>query len=103
MALPQTAALCLAEETAGGPADAFIDGTEFCHLHPPPEGSLHLTLPEPVRSKAIDFCWAETHPVAVSGALSRCLVLVYAPRDEQELAVVVSLLETSWRFARGGL
>ena len=38
MASPEQCPLYLADEFAGGPPEAFIDGHEFCHLHPLPEG-----------------------------------------------------------------
>jgi hypothetical protein len=44
LASPETLALWLPDNIALGPREAFIDGHEFCHLHPSPEGSLHLTL-----------------------------------------------------------
>src|SRR5882724_5278931 len=34
MASPNCRALWLPDRWAGGPRDAFIDGHEFCHLHP---------------------------------------------------------------------
>src|SRR5206468_2976869 len=37
MAASGVLALCLPDICAGGPPDAFIDGHEFCHLHPWPE------------------------------------------------------------------
>jgi hypothetical protein len=98
---PRTLALCLRDHAAGGPPDAFIDDSEFCHLHPSPAGCLHLTLPQPLRSQAIDAGWAEPHPIAVSGSISASLVMVYAPRNESELDVVVWLVKASARFARG--
>src|SRR5882724_2319163 len=45
MASPESRALALPDRLAGGPPDSFIDAHEFCHLHPLPEGSIHLTLP----------------------------------------------------------
>jgi phospholipase/carboxylesterase len=103
MASPDTAALALEDEYAVGPVEAFIDLPEFCHLHAPPEGGVHLTLPPAVMGAAIELGWGETHPAAQTGAVSPSLVAVYAPRDERELAAVMALVETSWRFARGRL
>jgi hypothetical protein len=102
MAAPQSVALYLPDRYAEGPDDAFIDGHEFCHLHPPPHGSLHLTLPNPLREYAIRLGWAEQHPVARAGIMPETLVLVFAPRDRQELAVVQYLVWSSFRYARGG-
>jgi len=96
-----TVALCVPYELAHGPADAFIDDHEFCHIHPLPEGSLHLTLPDTLRQQAIENGWAELHPLARTGSLSPSLAMVYAPRNEQELEVVLKLVLASSRFARG--
>jgi Family of unknown function (DUF5519) len=101
MASAATSALCLAEGRAGGPRVAFIDANEFCHILPPPEGTIHLTLPAAERAFAIECGWAEEHPIARTGALSPNLVTLYAPRDEGELAVAQRLIESSWQFARG--
>jgi hypothetical protein len=101
MACPGSLALCLPDHLARGPEEAFIDGHEFCHLHPPPDGSIHLTLPNPLRDSAIRLGWAEPHPVTQAGAMPKTLVMVYAPRDDEELAVVQQLIRSSCRFARG--
>ena len=102
MASPETLALCLPDELALGPSAAFIDGSEFCHLHPPPEGSVHLTLPAPVRELIIQLGWAEEHPMARSGYVSALLVMVFAPRTAKELTVVTQLVRISRDFAGGG-
>lgn len=101
MASPKSRALCLPDRCAGGPQDAFIDDHEFCHLHPLPEGSIHLTLPNPLRDQMVELGWAEQHPVARAGAMPKTLVLVYAPRDRAELAIALHLIWSSCQFARG--
>jgi len=101
MACPGSLALWLPDRFACGPDDAFIDGHEFCHLHPPPDGSIHLTLPNPLRDSAIRLGWAEPHPTTRAGAMPKTLVMVYAPRDQEELAVVHQFVLSSCRFARG--
>ena len=103
MACPQSLALWLPDRYAGGPAEAFIDGHEFCHLHPLPQGSIHLTLPNPLRDHAIGLGWAEPHPITRAGIMPKTLVLVYAPRDSQELTVIQQLVWSSCRFARGSI
>lgn len=105
MASDATSALSIVDGCAGGPAEAFIDACEFCHVLPPPEGTIHLTLPSAEKAIAIEGGWAEEHPVSRAGALSPLLVTLYAPRDEDELAMAVRFIESSWRFAlwgRGG-
>ncbi|WNG15853.1 luciferase family protein [Cystobacter fuscus] len=91
----------LKEQDAHGPQEAFLLGLEFAHLHPSPDGSLHLPLPEPLRSKAIASGWAEKHPLAGYPSVSRDIVMVYAPRDPAEIEVVTTLVTASWRYARG--
>lgn len=101
MSSPETRALCLPDRLAHGPAEAFIDDHEFCHLHPAPHGGLHLTLPNPLRAAVIEAGWAEEHPAVRVGVLPPTLVMVYAPRDEGELKMVVSLVGASRQFALG--
>lgn len=81
--------------------DAFMLGREFAHVHPEPDSSLHLTLPEPVRSDAIAMGWAEPHPLAGLPTISRNIVLVYAPRDASELDQVAALARASHSYALG--
>src|ERR1044071_7668634 len=76
MASRQARALYLPDEIAAGPADAFIDQHEFCHLHPLPEGTIHPTLPVPVLERVMELGWAERHPISTAGIL-RTLVMVY--------------------------
>jgi hypothetical protein len=100
MASVATKALYLPIGLARGPAEAFVDENEFCYLHPPPAGSIHLTLPNPQRQMAIDLNWAELHPGVTAGVVPPTLVMVYAPRNEHELAIVLELVNTSYGFAK---
>ena len=101
MASPKSHALWLPDRCAGGPASAFIDAHEFCHLHPLPEGSIHLTLPNPLRDQMVRLGWAEQHPLVRAGVMPETLVMVYAPRDTEELAISLNLVWNSCQFARG--
>src|SRR5688572_27260540 len=91
ISVPGARALVLLDSTTGPPA-AFLVGQEFAHMHPPPDQSLHLTLPEPRAREAIRAGWAEFHPFVEAGHLPPTVVMVYAPRDEAELAVVSGLV-----------
>ncbi|MFY0310477.1 luciferase family protein [Leisingera sp. D0M16] len=84
-----------------GPSRAFMLGPEFAHIHPGPDHSLHMTLPESVRAEAIAKGWAEPHPLAGQPTVSKDIVLVFAPRDESELDTVTRLATASWAYARG--
>ncbi len=101
MAAASSLALCVCDEFAHGPPEAFIDNHEFCLLHSLPQGSIHLTLPYEIREKAIRSGWAEQHPGTKAGIMPSTLVMVYAPRDAEELRVVFDLISASLRFAKG--
>ncbi len=76
-------------------------GSEFAHLHPPYDGSLHLVLPAEVASKVIDKGWGELHPMARGGGHSAVPLMVYGPRNDEELEVVWVILRASFEFAGG--
>lgn len=99
MTSADTLALWIPDEAAMGPPEAFIDDHEFCHIHPLPEGGLHLTLPPAIRKRAILSGWAEEHPIVRVEAISPALVMVYSPRDEEEIEVVHELFMASFHFA----
>ncbi len=94
VSVPGARAFVLDEATAGGPAEAFQAGREFAHIHPPYDGSLHLTLPIDVAEAAYATGWGEPHPLSGTP-------LVFGPRDEAELEVVWELLRSSYEHARG--
>jgi len=100
MASEQCRALSISDSMAGGPPEAFIDGHEFCHIHPLPDACIHLTLPGAVIERVVALGWAERHPVHGVGVL-KTLVMVYAPRNVGELEVVAKLIESSRLFATG--
>jgi hypothetical protein len=101
ISVPGARALWLADSVAEGPPEAFLVGREFAHLHPPPDESLHAMLPSALAEEAIAAGWAELHPVARLGLIPKTAVMVYAPRDDEELEVVERLIRESHDFARG--
>jgi len=103
ISVPGARALWLEPNDARGPREAFLVGREFAHLHPSPEGSLHVALPASLASEAIERGWAEIHPVARLGLIPGNVVMVYAPRDDAEVAVVLGLVRAALAFARGEL
>ena len=46
ISVPGAEALCLEHGRGCGCREAFMIGTEFAHVHPPQDGSLHMMLPE---------------------------------------------------------
>jgi phospholipase/carboxylesterase len=79
--------------------DAFMIECEFAHLHPPHDGSLHMTLPPDLVESVIANGWAERHPLAGKFGLPDNIVMIYGPRDDDELMVVADLLHASHRWA----
>lgn len=103
ISVPGAEALTLPPGAAGGPPEAFMIATEFAHLHPAPDHSLHLVLPPDLARAAISTGWAEQHPVARRGLITSGAVMVYAPRDDEEAEVVAALVAASHAYAsRGG-
>ena len=102
ISVPGARGLFLDEGCPTGPTTAFLREREFAHLHPDPDWSLHLALPDETADLAIDRGWAELHLVARTPELPGSVVLVYAPRDHEEAEVVLALLEASRDFAVGG-
>lgn len=96
---PGTVGLHLRPACACADPRAFLLGTEFAHVHVEDDASLHAILPEPLRSEAIAAGWAEPHPFAGQPTVSADTVMIYAPRDEAECAVVAELVRRSWRNA----
>lgn len=94
-------ALYLKPGVLSGPRAAFLIEREFAHIHPLPDGSMHLALPAETAREVIDKGWGEPHPVARMGLIPAGIIMVYAPRDANELAVVMHIVEASHRFALG--
>jgi phospholipase/carboxylesterase len=91
--VPGSRALHLAPKLAQGPLTAFIAATEFAHLHPGYDGSMHVTLPHRHAAAAAAAGWGK--PSTLSGTF-----LLFGPRDEAELGVVWTLLQCSYHHAR---
>ena len=95
-------ALTLDDSTPGGPAEAFMVGREFCHVHAQGDFSLHATLPVPLATAAESAGWAEPHFFVHTGQAPPTVVMLYAPRDDFELDVVQRLVRASYEFALSG-
>jgi hypothetical protein len=101
ISVPGARALWLSRDVPMGPREAFMIGREFAHIHPMSDGSLHAALPPAVAEEAVRRGWAEQHPVARLGHIPPNVVMIYAPRDDEELEVVFGLVEESRRYAAG--
>lgn len=94
-------ALTLEPGIALGPRVAFLIDREFAHIHPFPDGSMHLALPAPAARAVIERGWGELHPASALGLIPAGIVMVYAPRAPNELEIAMHIVEASYRFALG--
>jgi Luciferase len=92
ISVPHARGFHLKPHAAKGPPEAFQRGSEFGHLHPEHDGSLHLSLPPALYDGVLQAGWGEPHPI--SGTM-----LVFGPRDEVELEVVWRLVQASYNWA----
>jgi hypothetical protein len=99
LAASNTCALTIPDALADGPKDAFIDDHEFCHIHD--GGYVHLSLPREVRERVVELGWGESHPSAQAGFVPEGWMMLYAPRNEEELSVVMKIVAVSQNFAMG--
>jgi phospholipase/carboxylesterase len=95
VSVPGARAFVLNADAARGPAEAFQVETEFAHLHPADDGSLHMKLPLSVAAEAFTRGWGKPHPRSGTP-------LIFGPRDAAELEVVWQLLLRSYAWAREG-
>jgi hypothetical protein len=98
VSLPDTIRIRLAEMAATDNPSAFLTAREFGRvlLGAP---TIYLALPLVSAHWAIVRGWAEPHYLASFGLMPAGAVVVYTPRDEQELGVCYLLFSESYRFA----
>lgn len=73
-------------------------GGEICHAHPS-DGSMHMTMHPADANYIIEKGWGERHPLARGGWCRRFVprefMLVYAPRSESEVDIVMRIVSAS--------
>jgi hypothetical protein len=86
------------EDLANDDLSIFITGREFGRvLFGAP--TIYLTLPLSCAHRAVVRGWAEPHFYVSFGLVSPGVVVVYTPRDEEEMVICRSLLWMSYNFA----
>ncbi len=79
-------------------------GREFTHIHPPMDnehgGSLHLSLRREDAERVIAKGWGEYHPLdsRIFSDKKFGHVLIYAPRSEEELDNIKTIIESSYKL-----
>ena len=72
---------------------------EIAHIHQI-DGSMHMILSPSDAKKVIDSGWGELHPLAGKFIPVKTYVLIYSPRDKEDLKVIESILAASVVHAR---
>ncbi len=85
------------------PALPDLFGGEWGHIHPPYDGSLHINVLTPDAQTLIGRGWAEYHNVVTSGLVPPIVIMLYGPRDDEELAVAVLAVDAAYLAAGGTL
>jgi len=101
VSVPGAEPLWLGEDDGTGYTEAFLAAKEFAHVHPPYGGSMHMRLPLYQVQEMMEHGWGEHHPLVPAGKMAPNSVMVFGPRDPDELGVVMSLIKESYTFARG--
>ena len=99
ISVPTSRALWLDESISPAHEDAFMPpkgSREFCHVHE--DGSLHLVVDSALEQEIVNRKWGVRHMYHDRGVKE---MLVYAPRDKQELSIVKQLISESYRYASG--
>jgi len=86
--------VALARETSLAPLDQRL---EPVHLHGVFDTSLHLCLPAARARKICALGWGEPHHYSDH----ENDIMVYGPRDREELSVILTIVQESIAFARG--
>jgi hypothetical protein len=99
-ASPDLVSIRVAAEVPNDDLSVFIAGREFGRVHFGPP-TIYLALPLSCAHWTIVRGWAEPHYSSSFGLLPPSVMVVYTPRDEQELAVCRWLFRISYHFALG--
>ena len=88
----------LEEKFARTDCSTFISDREFARflLAAP---TIYLALPTPLAQRAIACRWAESHYLQKFGLMPAGTVLLYTPKDRNELTVCYSLFFKAYQFA----
>ncbi|KAJ0414805.1 hypothetical protein BJY00DRAFT_18791 [Aspergillus carlsbadensis] len=85
---------------------------EICHVHGTSDHSIHVTLAPADCKRVIESGWGQRFPLAGTSlfrnltlgrlpVIPREYILVYAPRTEEEIAVVMRIVEASVQYVTG--
>ena len=99
ISVPTSIAMWLDENEDVGHIDAFMPpsgGREFTHLHL--DGSIHTIVGTEVEDEIIRKNWGVRHMYYDQGVKE---ILVYAPRNQEELEILKTIVVKSYQYATG--
>ena len=99
ISVPTSIAMWLDENEDVGHIDAFMPpsgGREFTHLHL--DGSIHTVVGTEVEDEIITKNWGVRHMYYDQGVKE---ILVYAPRNENEIEIAKTIVIKSYEYATG--
>ena len=75
---------------------------EFAHIHPKPDnGSMHVMLPQTDAYEVTSKGWGEDHYLVTQGHWPPGLIMVFSPRNTDDLEIVKSIVSRSYEYAIG--
>lgn len=99
ISVPGSRALVLQADITCNPQACMI-GREFAHIHPPPDnGSMHVMLPPEEAVEVTTKGWGEDHYLVTQGRYRKGLVMLFSPRNNEELEVVKLIVKISYDYA----
>ncbi len=98
ISVPGAQALFLSQECLCN-ADVATAGREFAHVHPPHDGSFHMFLSLGDCLHVLEQGWGELHPLAAKGEIPLSAVMIYAPRNEAEIDIVLEVTRAALTYA----
>ena len=75
-------------------------GNELAHVHPA-ENSLHVWVSPPDAKEIVGKGWGERFPLSSLGMLHPSWVMVYAPRNMEEVDVIEEIIRAAIGFLTG--
>lgn len=90
--------LFLRDSTASNPTVVPVSHGEVGHIHHF-DGSMHIILSPSDTKTVIEAGWGELHGLAGDGRAAKTYMMIYSPRDKNELAITQKILEAAVKYA----
>ncbi len=88
----------LKDSASGNQTVVPVSHAEVGHIHPT-DGSMHIILSPSDTKEVIEKGWGELHGLAGQGAAAKTYMMIYSPRNEEELEITKRILEAAVKYA----